>query len=381
MEDTQATPRIEITTNSPVLLMAMELSAKNWKLCFGDGSTRKRLRSVPTDQTHTLPVEIEKAKRRFNLPASAAVVSCYEAGRDGFWIHRYLESLDVENLVVDSSSIEVPRRGRRRKTDRLDAEKLLRMLIRYHQGDRKIWQVVRVPSEEAEDARRVHRELERLKKERTALTNRLRSLLVLQGVALPGMRNFLSRLDAIRLWDGSPLDKNLKGELVRTFQRRQMVHDQILAMEKERNRILEEKATSSVAKVSALMGLHGIGKISAWTLVHEFFGWKHFKNRREVGSAAGLTGTHYNSGESNTEQGISKAGNHRVRGLMVEITWRWLQFQPRSALSRWYQERFGSGGKRMRRIGIIALARKLLIALWKYVEHGEIPADARLSQV
>jgi len=381
MKDAQATPAIEITTKSPVLFMAMELSAKTWKLCFGDGSTRRRHVSVATDVYWKLADEVKKAKVRFGLPPTARVLSCHEAGRDGFWIHRFLGSLGIGNSVVDSSSIEVPRRKRKRKTDRLDAEKLLRMLIRYHQGDKRIWSVVRVPSREAEDGRRLHRELERLKKERTAHTNRIRSLLVTQGLTIKLNRRFLSELDSLRQWDDSPLDAHLKAELVRQYQRLTMVNDQIRRIEKQRDEMLKSCSTPAIRQVSGLMSLRGIGKVSAWTLVHEFFAWRDFANRRQVGSAAGLTGTPYNSGGSETDQGISKAGNRRIRHLMVEIAWRWLQFQPGSALSRWFNWRFASGGKRMRRVGIVALARKLLVALWKYVEFGEVPNDARLMKI
>ena len=381
MKDTQAIPGCYPTTKSGALFMAMELSAKNWKLCFTDGSVGKRYRLMATEEYRTLPVEVEMAKRRFGLPNTAPVCSCYEAGRDGFWIHRYLESLGVGNTVVDSSSIERPQRGRNKKTDRLDAHSLARMLIRYHHGERQVWSVVRIPSEEAEDARRTHRELDRLKQERTAHSNRIHSLLVTQGLSIPLKRNFLSLLESAHRWDGSPLEECLKAELIREYHRRMMVHDQILRLEKQRDAALERGATPAVRQVSGLVRLHGIGKISAWTVVYEFFAWRKFANRRQVGGAAGLTGTPYNSGDREIDQGISKAGNRRIRKLMVEIAWRWLQFQPNSALSLWFQERFAGGGKRQRRVGIVALARKLLIALWKYVEFGEVPAGAKLMEV
>jgi len=380
MHYAQAAPVIEITTKAPVLFMAMELSAKKWKLCFGDGGTRHREVTVATDSYRTLREAVAQAKDRLGLPADAAVFSCYEAGRDGFWVHRYLTSEGICNVVVDSSSIEVPRRSRRRKTDRLDAKKLLRMLIRYHQGDRTIWSVVRVPSEEAEDRRRVHRDLERLKKERTAHTNRIRSLLATEGLRIKLDRHFLARLNASRRWNDSPLGSRLKAELVREYQRRTLVHDQIRQLEKQQLAELKDGSTPEARKVLRLMGLRGIGITTAWTLVHEFFGWRLFANGKEVGSAAGLTGTHYNSGGSERDQGISKAGNRRVRRLMVEVAWRWLQFQPQSGLSRWFQVRFGGGGKRMRRKGIVALARRLLVALWRYLEQGLVAEEVIVKE-
>jgi transposase len=254
----------------------------------------------------------------------------------------------------------------------------LRLLIRYHQGESHAWRVVHVPSEQEEDSRRLHRELERLKKEQTAHTNRIRSLLALEGLKIKLDRRFLSSLESARLWDGSPLGVNLKAELVREYQRRVQAHDQILRIEKQRDGLLKEKSIPALKQVSSLMGLVGIGKITAWTLVHEFFGWRKFKNRKEVGSAAGLTGTPYCSGEMERDRGISKAGNRRVRALMIETAWRWLRHQPDSKVSLWFQSRFGSGGKRMRRIGIVAMARQLLVALWRHAQFGEVPEGARL---
>jgi transposase len=307
---------------------------------------------------------VAKAKERFKLPASARVVSCYEAGRDGFWLHRHLRSVGVENQVVDAASIEVSRRLRHVKTDRLDGERLLVKLIRHHAGERGGWSVVRVPSIEEEDARHLHRELERLKRERLAHRMRIQSLLVTQRVRVTTKSALRLRFGDLTLWDASPLPAELKAELEREVQRLALVERQIAALEAERRERLREPKTEAERSIVQLMRLGAIGPTSAWLLVMEFFGWRAFRNRREIAALASLVGTPYSSGDSERDQGISKAGNRRVRAMIVEIAWLWLRFQPKSALSQWYQRRFAGGGLRMRRIGIVALARRLLIALW-----------------
>ena len=238
--------------------------------------------------------------------------------------------------------------------------------------------MVRAPSLEEEDARRLHRELERLKRERLAHRVRMQSLLVVQGVRVRIKGAARLRLEALTLWDGRALPEELRSELEREVMRLALVERQIAALEAERRERLREPKTEAERSIVQLMRLGAIGPTSAWLLVMEFFGWRAFRNRREVAALAGLVSTPYNSGDSERDQGISKAGNRRVRAMMVEIAWIWLRFQPRSALSQWYQRRFAGGGLRMRRIGIVALARRLLIALWRYLEDGVIPQDARL---
>jgi transposase len=308
------------------------------------------------------------------------VVSCYEAGRDGFWLHRYLQSCGIENVVVDSASIEVDRRKRRMKTGRLDAGRLVRMLMRYHGGERKLWSVVRVPSFEDEDGRHLHRELEGLKKERTRHRNRIRGILIQQGLRVnnPSKRKFVEQLDSMLTWDGRDLPPDMKGRLVREYRRLRLVEEQIKDLDKEKKQRLKEPNTVKLQQVVQLRSLYGIGTVSSWAFVMEFFGWREFRNRREVAALAGLAPTPYDSGGTVREQGISKAGSRRIRTLAVEIAWAWLRFQPQSKLSRWYIERFAGGGSRMRRIGIVAMARRLLIDLWRYLEHGVIPEGARL---
>lgn len=369
-------------TDTPVsgrLYLALELSEAEWKLGFTIGlGQAPRLRSLPARNLEGLKREIEQAKERFGL-AEAAVLSCYEAGRDGFWLHRYLESVGVENAVVDSASIEVNRRFRRAKTDRLDVGKLLNMLIRYYQGEPKVWSVVHVPSAEVEDQRQLHRELMALKREQTHHINRMKGLLASQGVVLEVKRHFVKELGDVTLWDSSPLGPGMRGLLEREAVRLDLVREQINALEKERKEQLKHSSDPAYEQVRRLLRLKGIGMNSAWVDVMEFFAWREFHNRREVAALAGLTPTPYSSGESAKERGISKAGNRPVRALAIEIAWSWLRNQPNSQLSRWYRKRFAQGSSRVRRIGIVALARKLLIALWRYLEEGLLPEGAQLK--
>ena len=377
MKKTKGTPRSENNTKDKVLHLAFELAHSKWKLVSSDG-VKMRSKGIAARNLDQVQEEIETAKVRFKLRGNVRIVSCYEAGRDGFWLHRYLLSCGIENLVVDSSSIEVNRRKRRAKTDRIDARKLLNMLMRYQAGERRHWSVVNVPSEEAEEARHLHREMEVLKVERNMHRNRIKSLLIQQGIAFsnPSSRKFLIELDSLRTWDGQELPKDFKTRIVREHERLRMVEEQIYLLNKERERRIQSGDKPSYRQVAQLMSLRGIGMHSSWKFVMEFFAWRNFKNRRQVGALSGLTPTPYDSGASRREQGISKAGNKRIRTLAVEIAWMWLRFQPKSKLSRWYMKRFAGGGGRMRRIGIVAMARRLLIDLWRYLQHGVIPEGA-----
>jgi len=382
MKKTQETLRREDSTKQAVLHLAFELSDTKWKLAFSDCSKR-RLVTINARNLQQLQEEIEKAKLRFKLTDDVRIVSCYEAGRDGFWLHRYLLSCGIENKVVDSSSIEVNRRKRRAKTDRIDAGKLLRMLMRYHGGERKLWSVVRVPSVEAEDGRSLNRELEALNKERSMHRSRIRGLLIREGLQVgnPSSKRFLQELDSLRTWDGRKLPSDFKDSIVREYERLRMVEEQISALRKERERRVQSADTPSLRKVSQLRTLYGIGPTSSWDFVMELFAWRNFKNRRELGAFLGLTPTPYDSGGNQREQGISKEGRGRIRALAIQIAWGWLRFQPHSKLTQWYMERFAEGGSRMRRIGIVAVARRLLIDLWRYTEYGVIPEGVRIRPV
>jgi len=378
--DTAATRKTQYSAFDPILYLAFELSEAHWKLGFTIGvGQRPRERNIKSCDLDALREEIRQAKRRFDLPETVRIVSCYEAGRDGFWLHRYLTQEGIENLIVDSSSIEVNRRQRRAKTDRMDVEKLLSQLVRYRSGDRKVWSVVHVPSVEDEDRRHLNRELSAAKKDRTRHNNRIKGLLVGQGVRLAIKEDFIDRLEAVRTWDGSPLPPGLQMRIRREYERMKLAEGQIKALERERIEAIRHSKDPSVDMVRQLLKLKGIGLNSAWLYTMEFFSWRKFRNRKEVGALAGLTPTPHESGSSSRERGMSKAGNRHIRSMAVEIAWGWLRYQPESELTQWYEERFGHGSSRIRRIGIVALARKLLIELWRYLETGAIPKGAVLK--
>jgi transposase len=363
----------------PMLYVSFELGWTEWKLAFSPGTgVPARLRSIGARNLVELQKEIAKAKQRFGLPEDAAVVSCYEAGRDGFWLHRYLESQGIDNVVVDSASIEVNRRARRAKSDRLDAGKLLTQLQRYHGGEKRVWSVVVAPSAADEDRRQLHREMGSLKEERTEHVNRIKGLLASCGLAVEVDKKFLERLDALRTWDGQELAAELRQRLLREHGRWQLLDEQIRGLEKVRVERIRHSDEPAMKQVRQLLQVAGVGVNSAWLFVRELFGWRRFQNRRQLAALAGLAPTPYQSGGSNHEQGISKAGNPRLRAILVEIAWGWLRWQPGSRLSQWYQERFGNGSSRYRRVGIVAVARKLLVSLWRYVETGEVPEGAVL---
>jgi transposase len=367
----------DCTARGPVLYVAFEMGWTEWKLGFAPGSgVPARLRCIGARNLEWLEKEIAKAKERFGLPADCAVRSCYEAGRDGFWLHRYLTAKGIDNVVVDSASIQVNRRARRAKSDALDAAKLLVQLVRHHGGEKGVWSVVRVPSESEEDQRQLHRELLTLKEERTEHINRIKGLLAGWGLAVEVKEDFPAQLEQLRTWDDQAVLAELRQRLLREFGRWQLVQQQIRELDKERKQRIRHGTESEVGQVRQLLGLAGIGVNGAWLFVREVFGWRRIRNRRELAALAGLAPTPYQSGDRDREQGISKAGNRRLRTMLVEIAWGWLRWQPQSALSRWYQERFAKGSSRQRRIGIVALARKILVALWRYLETGEVPQDA-----
>lgn len=367
-------------STSTNLYLSFDLGWTSWTLAFSTGIAQKpRLRTMAARDLDALRREIVLARQRFNLPEDAPVVSCYEAGRDGFWLHRFLTNEHIHNLVVDAASIEVNRRARRAKSDALDVGKLLVMLMRYHSGETTVWSVVRVPSVADEDLRQPHRELIALKRERTEHSNRIKGLLAFVGLDIVVDDHVQDRLGELRLWDGSPLPEALRDRVVREHERWRLVDRQVRDRENAQRRAIRRDETPQVEKIRSLMDLKAVGPISATVFVREFFGWRQIKNRRELASLAGLCPTPYASGASHREQGISKAGNRRLRWMAVEIAWLWLRYQPNSALSRWYERRFGQGNARARKVGIVALARKLLIALWKYLDRGEVPDGAEFT--
>jgi transposase len=371
-------------TNTRVQLrLSFELGEQDWTLGFTVGLGQEpRKRKIAARDLKALEQEIARAKQRFGLPDTAPVQSCYEAGRDGFWLHRYLTAHHIENLVVDSSSIEVNRRAKRPKTDRIDAGKLVKMLVRYDLGERKLWSVVHVPSVEAEDARHLHRELLALKRDQTRHINRLKGLLAGQGVSLPVGAHFLEQLDTVRLWDGAMLPPGVRARLEREYTCYQSIHQHILEVEGQRAELLRTAEGARVDQVRRLLRLCGIGENSAWLYVMEFFGWREFHNRRDAKRAdwrawppRPLTAASNRATRASAKPATARSAPWRLKSPGR----RWLRYQPDSELSRWYNERFGKGGKRLRKISIVALARKLLIALWRSLEDGVIPAGAQLK--
>jgi transposase len=368
------------TTSTPTLFLAFELGVSTWRLGFTTGAAqRPRERQWPAGAVHTVLVEIGRAKPRVGLPEQTRVVSCYEAGRDGFWRHRFLVAHGVENFVVDSASMEVNRRQRRAKTDRLDMHKRLTMLLRHLAGETRVWSVVRVPSVDDEDRRQLHRELVTTKRDRTRVINRIKGLLAGYGIRLTRQGDVLAQVGKLQQWDGTPLPPALRARLAREWQKIGLLTEHIAALEAERRRLLRTSTVPAVEKVRQLNRLRGIGLNRAWLYVMECFAWRDLRTAKQVGALAGLTPTPHQSGQASRELGITKAGNGYMRTMAIEIAWGWLRFQPDSAFAQWYQRRFGRGSSRIRRIGMVALARKLLIALGRFMETGVVPAGAVLK--
>ena len=365
-------------TKTPVLLVAIDMGLKSWRLAMlAQGGTKRRHQTVSGGDYLALSEAILKAKDKLGLAEEAPVMLCYEAGRDGFYPYRRLTEMGCRVYVIDSASIEVSRHKRRAKSDRIDAAKLVDLLHRYEGGEKKALRIVNVPSERTEDLRQLPREREELLAERQQVWNRISSLLFLQGYRqIPESAHALKTWLAERQGLGAYLRVRLEHERVRL----ELLESQLKEVERTEARWLQAPGDDAlIDPVKRLAQLAGFGIISAWVLVAEVFGWRGFRNRREVGGTLGLTPTPYSSGEDEREQGISKAGNWRARHMLIEIAWCWLRYQPDSKLSRWYEERFGRGGKRQKRVGIVALARRLAVAIWRYLEYGVVPEGARLK--
>lgn len=374
MTEPRTTLREQDTANGRDLYLSFELADKSWALTFADARSAPRRHSVRAGDKDDVLRCIAKVRARLGLDGAVALHSCYEAGRDGWWLHRWLREQGIDNIVVDAAGIEVNRHARRAKTDRLDGDKLLSMLMRYHGGERRVWSVLHEPTVQQEDERWVHRELERLAKERTAHTNRIGSLLVLHNLRTRGIggRNWGAWWAA----HGEQVPSRLRALIERECERLALLKRQVRELEAERRR---ELAAGLQPNVQALMRLRSIGLKGSWLLDKELFGWRDFANRREVGACLGLVPTPYDSGNSRVEQGVSKQGSKRARSLMVELAWLWLRLQPASELTQWFNRRFAGGAGRIKRVGIVALARKLAIALWRYLTYGELPAGAVLK--
>jgi transposase len=364
------------------IFMSFELSKAKWKLGMILPSSQKMSRyTIAGGDLTALAARLADARAKAARTGKPVrIFSCYEAGFDGHWLHRWLTEQGVINHEIDPSSIEGNRRARRAKTDRIDVEKLMRALLGHLRGEPRACSVNRVPTVEDEDRKRRNRERERLLKERTAHTNRIKALLHAQGVrdAAPLKASFITGLDTLRTGDGRRLPSRLKDEIVREHERLTLVNRQLATLEAQSAAELRVVAPGSAeAKIMQLIDLKGIGPVGGPTLVNEVF-YRSFANRRQVGSYFGLTGTPYDSGNSHREQGISKAGNRRARSLAIELGWLWLRHQPDSALSRWFRDRVRDLKGRIRRIAIVALARKLVVALWRYLETGLVPTGAVL---
>lgn len=371
--------RIEISASEQILLMSVELSASVWRLVLSNRQGERRRVEVKAWDQSGLVAQVRRSKRKLGLLDGARVIACQEAGRDGFSVHRFLLGVGIESLVIDAASLKVDRKRRRAKTDRLDAEKLMDELVHYCAGDLGVWRVLYVPSEESEDRRRLHRELEVLKAERTRIRCRIQSMLATVGLRGRIGKDFEQTLEQLRQWDGSPLKAGLMLALQTEIKRLRHVEGSIGELKAARQKLVKEGSALDLQKVRALALLRSVGEEISWYLVMECFGFRRFDNPRQVGACGGLAPTPYDSGQSRREQGIGKDGNRRLRWILIEAAWGWLRLQPNSALSRWFRERYGGTGKRSRRVGIVALARKLFVALWRYLEQGIVPEGAVLK--
>jgi len=370
------------TAEHATVYLAFELSKAKWKLgVLLPGSQKLSRYTIGGGDLAALAARLADMRKKAAAgDRPVRILSCYEAGLDGHWLHRWLTGQRVINHEIDPSSIEVNRRARRAKTDRIDLEKLMRAFLAYLRGEPRVCSIVHVPTVEEEDRKRRTRERERLIKERTAHTNRIKGLLHGQGVRdiKPLDRSFIKNLASLRTGDGRPLPARLKEEIAREHERLLLVVRQIGELEAKSCAELRAAVPGSPeARIMQLIDLKSIGPVGGQGLVNEVF-YRDFDNRRQVGSYFGLTGTPYDSGQRSREQGISKAGNRRARELAIELAWLWTLHQPDSALTRWFRERVGNITGRIRRIAVVALARKLMVALWRYLTTGVVPAGAVL---
>ncbi len=358
------------------LFVALELSKAKWLVALHAPDRDKVSEHlIAGGDTSALIALIEKrrAQAEKRLAQRVRIMSCYEAGYDGFWLHRFLMAQGIGNRVLDAASILVSRRGRRAKTDRLDVVGLLRSLMALARGETQVARVVRVPSIEDEDRRRLSRERRRLIAERVAHVNRIKGLLMLHGVRdfVPARRDWQKRLSELSCPNGSPLPDRTHAEITRECRRLSLVLEMIRQVEAEQADLLEQEE----GPAAALMQLKGLGPTMSAILSQEVF-FRDFNNRREIASYLGLAPSPWKSGGIDRDQGISKAGNRHARQAAIELAWLWLRHQPGSALAHWFKTRVGDMRGRVRRITIVALARKLIVALWRYLKHGLVPEGA-----
>jgi transposase len=365
------------------LYMSLELSRSTWLVTSLSPSSDKMSKHTTAagDASKLLALLARLRGRAEQLVGrSLNVAVIQEAGLDGFWVHRSLEARGIESHVVDPASIAVSRRRRRAKTDAIDGETLLRTLLAWKRGEPRVCEMVVPPTPEQEDRRRLSRERATLLREKVQHVNRIKGLLAGQGISNynPLHKDRRTRLDGLTTGDGRPLPRQLNAELLRELARIELLLSQIADLEAERNAAIEPEAEGRPSPVALLVQLKAIGPQIGSVLYHEGL-YRSFANRRDVAAYAGLVPTPWRSGSIDREQGISKAGNPRLRHIMIELAWLWLRHQPDSALSSWFRARVGNERGRIRRITIVALARKLLIALWRYVTQGEVPEGAVLK--
>lgn len=380
-----ATQQENYTLNTNELYIGLELSKHKWIIGGIVSLNKICVKTIERFDIASFLKVIKEYKERFKLQEDSVVHIVYESGLDGFSVYRLLSSQGFKVMQVDSASIEQNRRKRKAKSDKIDVKKLTNLLYGYHHGERDCLRAVQIPSETEEDLRRNHREYEQLQKEARQHENRIMSVLAVHGIK-EEIRNikrkgFGERIkgQAFKTPLGEKISDYAQESLEREYERYQLVRNQLLELKRKAQEFIKKNPDSKVTQqVKLLMRIKGLGFWGAWKLSTEWFGWREFKNRKEVGGAAGLTGVPHQSGESSRDQGISKAGNKRIRRLAVELAWFWLRYQPNSKMSQWFHERFVQG-KRVRRIGIVALARKLLVTLWRYLSKGILPLDIELK--
>jgi transposase len=366
-----------IQTNLAAIFISLELSRSIWlitSLSPGYGEKMSK-HSVRAGDVATLLARFSALKQKAyaRIGKCFPIVAIQEAGLDGFWLHRVLQSEGVESHVVDPASIATSRRRRRAKTDRIDGEALVRTLLAYKRGEPRVCAMVKAPTPEEEDRRRLCRERKVLTNERVLHVNRIKGLLFAQGVSgyEPLRRDRRRRLDELSTGDGRPLPEHLKRQISRELDRLELLLEQIKAVEGERDELLSAQDAATPVTAAMLLGIKGIGAEFAAILWSEGL-FRHFDNRRQIASYAGLAPTPWQSGSVDREQGVSKAGNSRLRTTLIQLAWLWLRHQPQSALALWFKERVLRNGGRLKKSTIVALARKLLISLWKYVTLGVV---------
>jgi transposase len=385
MSETRMPAPATALDHESTIVAAVELSARSWLVGAQVAGVPRQCRQKLAPSAEGLLDHLDQLRQRALKAGKrvSRVVVAYEAGRDGFWLARWLLGRGIEVYVIQPSSVPVDRRARRAKTDALDVEMLLRTTLAWLRGEPRVCSMVPIPSEVEEDGRRPLRERQDLIRERLAITNKIDGVLATLGVGgyRPLRRDRRERLEALRRPGGGPLPAHARARLARLLDRLELVLEQIGVLEEARDAVVAREAVpggEAEGLVRRLVGLKGIGPELATLLAWEAF-VRPFRDRRALAAYAGLTGTPFDSGDKRREQGIGKAGNRRLRAALVELAWLWLRYQPDSALAAWFRSRTGSVGGRMRKVMIVALARKLLVALWRFCRHGVLPEGATLK--